>query len=141
MFSARTRRNKKDWANGLDENKEKVITMDGKELQFNIDFGNDAFFAENVVVSHSQSKFIIDFTQAIPRFDQLPGLKDPKVTMVVKHKATMMDPHGAKEFLNVLSENIKKYEAKFGEIKVPKKEVKEVVEEKQYQPTSSSYIG
>jgi hypothetical protein len=115
--------------------------MDNKELQFNIDFGKHAFFAENVVVSHSQSKFVIDFTQAIPRFDQLPGLKGPKVTMVVKHKAMMMDPVGAKEFLNVLSENVKKYEGKFGEIKIPKKEVEETAEEKKYQPSSSSYIG
>ena len=115
--------------------------MEGKEVQFNIDFGKQAFFAENVVVSHSQSKFIVDFTQAIPRFDQLPGMKDPKVTMVVKHNPVMMDPVAAKEFLNVLSENIKKFESKFGEIEMPKKEVKEIVEEKSYQPTSSSYIG
>jgi len=115
--------------------------MEGKELQFNIDFGKQVFFAENAVVSHSQSKFIMDFTQAIPRFDQLPGLKDPKVTMVVKHNPIMMDPKAAKEFLNVLSENIKKFENKFGEIELPKKEITEVAEEKKYQPSSSSYIG
>lgn len=115
--------------------------MDGKEIQFNIDFGNQAFFAENAVVSHSQSKFIIDFTQAIPRFDQLPGLKDPKVTMVVKHNPIMMDPKAAKEFLDVLSENIKKFESKFGKIKLPKKEIKEVAAEKKYQPSASNYIG
>jgi hypothetical protein len=52
-----------------------------------------------------------------------------------------MDPLGAKEFLNVLSENIRKFESKFGQIEIPKKEVKEAVDEKKYQPSSSSYIG
>lgn len=114
--------------------------MEGKEIQFNIDFGGQAFYAENVVVSHSQSKFIIDFTQAIPRFDQLPGVNDPKVTMAVKHNPVTMDVNAAKEFLKVLSENIKKFESKFGRIEIPEKEQKKP-EVKKYQPTSSSYIG
>ncbi len=89
-----------------------------KRVNIKVDHGEPAFFSDNVTVSHNQSKFIIDFSQTIPSFDNVGGTM--RQSFIIKHKAIMLDPQFAKIFLDLLQKNIKKYEKKFGKIKIPK---------------------
>lgn len=90
-----------------------------KRINVSMDHTEPAFFTDNVTVWHNPSKFVIDFIQASPRFDQF-GDKNQQ-TIAVKHKTIMMDPALAKIFLNVLKENVGNYEKKVGKITVPKR--------------------
>ena len=59
-------------------------------------------------ISHTASEFILDFSLL------LPGVKQPKVDARV-----VMAPTAAKLFLRAITENLSRYEAKFGEINIP----------------------
>ena len=59
-------------------------------------------------ISHSPAEIIMDFACI------LPG--DAKTTLVSR---MLMSPLGAKLFLRALAENLSRYEATFGEIKLP----------------------
>lgn len=83
-----------------------------------VDHTEPAFFTDNVTVSHSLSKFVIDFSQTVPRFDNFDNKQQQ--TFVVKHKTMILDPQFAKVLLSVLQQNLKRYEKNFGEIKLPK---------------------
>jgi len=109
-----------------------------KRINVKVDHGDHAFFSDNVTISHNQSKFIVDFSQTIPSFDNVGG--DMRQSFIIKHKAVMLDPNFAKIFLDLLQKNIKKYEKKFGKIKLPKKrraKKKEVLDTE----GSTRYIG
>ncbi len=67
----------------------------------------EGVYSNLVIVSHSDAEFIFDFA----RF--LPGKPKAKV-----HSRVIMNPKNAKLFLNALADNIKKYESRFGKIKV-----------------------
>jgi len=90
-----------------------------KRINVSVDHGGPAFFVDNITISHSQQKFVFDFVQTSPRFDQIG--ESNQQTLVVKHKAMVMDPALAKIFLKVLKENLERYEKKFGKITIPKK--------------------
>jgi hypothetical protein len=60
------------------------------------------------VITHSSSEFVLDFVR------MLPGV--PKAS--VKSRV-IMGPEHAKRLLFALQENIKKYEAVFGDIRIP----------------------
>jgi hypothetical protein len=63
----------------------------------------------NVVrITHSPSEMVMDFAQV------LPGGMPPQVV-----SRLLMSPLSAKLFHRALGENLAKYEANFGEIKVP----------------------
>ncbi len=117
--------------------------MEGQKIQVNVDPGKETFFSDGVVVSHNQSKFTLDFRQTTPRFNQLPGQDEPNMMFALCHNSIMMDPVLVKDFANSLTENIQKYEEKFGEIKIPKQQPRkeEPVEEEYKEQASSSYIG
>jgi hypothetical protein len=107
-------------------------------VNLNLDHKEPGFFTDNVTISHNPYKFILDFTQITPRFDRLPsGMQQ---TMAIKHKTLIMDPIMAKSLLNILDENIKKYEKKFGEIKLGRKEKKEI-KPTDYSEEATRYIG
>lgn len=61
-----------------------------------------------VRIAHSPSELIFDFAQI------LPGLSNPVVQSRI-----VMSPLGAKLFYQALAENIARYEATFGEIRLP----------------------
>jgi hypothetical protein len=61
-----------------------------------------------VRISHTASEFVMDFSLL------LPGAKAPTVD-----SRLVMSPTAMKLFLGALSENLKRYETKFGEIKLP----------------------
>ena len=65
-------------------------------------------YANFVVVTHSPAEFVMDFTRL------LPGVPKAKV-----HSRIIMAPQHAKAYLAALSDNIKKFESKHGEIKMP----------------------
>ena len=80
------------------------------ELDDTIGQGEYANFA---VVTHSPAEFVMDYIRV------LPGMKKSKVKSRI-----IMAPMHAKTLMMALQDNIKKFENKFGEIKVPKQEVR-----------------
>lgn len=83
-----------------------------------IDHGEAVFFSDNVTVSHNQNKFIIDFSQTTPRFDNIAG--NMQQSLIIKHKTIMVEPQFAKIIMDLLDKNLKKYENAFGKIDLPK---------------------
>ena len=76
------------------------------ELDDNIGQGEYANFA---VVTHSPAEFVMDYIRV------LPGMTKSKVKARI-----IMAPMHAKTLMMALQDNIKKYESKFGEIKIAK---------------------
>jgi hypothetical protein len=68
----------------------------------------DAIYVNLVRIAHSPSELIFDFAHL------LPGTTPAQVRARV-----VMSPLGAKLFHRALTENLSRYEAAFGEIKVP----------------------
>jgi len=93
--------------------------MEKERKRVRVDHSGDAFFTDNVTVLHNPNKFVIDFSQTIPCFDNIGG--KVQQTFVIKHKTVLLDPPFAKILLDTLQQNMKKYERKFGKIKLPKK--------------------
>jgi hypothetical protein len=113
--------------------------MDEKKKGFNvsIDHSEPAFFTDNVTVSHSSSKFVIDFSQTTPRFDNFEDKHQQ--TFVIKHKTLVLDPQFAKIFSDILNQNVGRYEKTFGKIKIQKeKKAKEKIERVE---STTRYIG
>ena len=82
--------------------------------QINIELDSDVSngeYANFVVVTHSPAEFVLDFTRI------LPGVPKAKV-----HSRIIKAPPHAKTFLRALSDNVNKFESKYGEIKLPKNE-------------------
>jgi hypothetical protein len=78
--------------------------------KINIELPEEAaqgIYSNLAIVSHSPSEFVIDFTRV------LPGLKKAKV-----YSRIILSPKHAKLLAKTLNDNIKKFEEKFGEIKV-----------------------
>ena len=76
------------------------------ELEDNVGQGEYVNFA---IVTHSPAEFVMDFIRV------LPGMTKSKVK-----SRLIMAPMHAKTLAMALEGNIRKYESKFGEIKVPK---------------------
>jgi hypothetical protein len=117
--------------------------MDQKQIQALQNIDKSPLMSNQQTVAHQPDKFIIDFKGVYPQFTP-----DNQTTIVINHKVIILDPYSAKNFLNTLGDNIKKYEQKFGEIKKPKqiekaeKEMKDL--QKQVETTSTerpSYMG
>ena len=83
-----------------DKNKPQQIKI---EIDETVGQGEYANFA---IVTHSIAEFIVDFIKI------LPGLTKSKVKSRI-----VISPIHAKSFMKALSDNINKYEAKYGEIK------------------------
>lgn len=68
-------------------------------------------YSNFVVVTHSPAEFVMDYTRI------LPGVPKAKV-----HSRIIMAPQHVKSFMNALQDNIRKFEEKYGEIKVHQQE-------------------
>ncbi len=66
----------------------------------------DGKYSNLAMVGHSANEFLMDFIFAAPGMPQAPVVS-----------RIIMSPENAKQLLFALSDNIKKYEANFGEIK------------------------
>ena len=89
--------------------------MENKKKQIKIQIDEavgQGEYANFVIVTHSAAEFIMDFVRI------LPGMQKSKVKSRV-----IISPIHTKTFLLALQDNIKKYEKKFGEIKVSKSEI------------------
>jgi hypothetical protein len=85
-----------------DKKKNKQLNLEIPESEFSGKYSN------LVLVAHSPSEFILDFTQVFP------GL--PKAKVVSR---LILSPQHAKGLLKALNENILKFENQFGEIAMP----------------------
>jgi hypothetical protein len=84
----------------------------GSSMQFpDLQFPDNLLveYVNLVRIAHSPSELIFDFAQI------LPGLNRPLVQSRI-----VMSPLGAKLFYHALAENIARYEAAFGEIRIPR---------------------
>ncbi|NCS89812.1 MAG: hypothetical protein AUK34_00865 [Ignavibacteria bacterium CG2_30_36_16] len=78
--------------------------------QINIELNEkeaEGIYSNLAIITHSPAEFIIDFTRIVP------GLPKAKV-----HARIITTPQHAKMLLKALKDNIEKYEARFGEIKI-----------------------
>ena len=85
-----------------------------KSQQIKIEFNEDSASVEYsnfVVVTHSAAEFVLDYIRI------LPGMAKAKVKSRI-----IMSPMHVKTLMLALQDNIKKYENKFGEIKVLKQD-------------------
>ncbi|MGC8894469.1 MAG: DUF3467 domain-containing protein [candidate division WOR-3 bacterium] len=71
----------------------------------------DGTYSNFVLITHSPSEFVFDFGRVVP------GVQKVKVESRV-----IMTPQHAKLLLRTIEDNIKKYEARFGEIRIPGEE-------------------
>ena len=91
----------------MSEKKEKQ-----KQKQLNIAIDEniaDGVYSNLAIINHSTSEFIVDFVNI------MPGSPKAKVK-----SRMIMAPSNAKSLVMILQDNIKKYEDKFGEIKINK---------------------
>jgi hypothetical protein len=81
-----------------------------RQMKINIEVPPDldAIYANFALITHSASEIIIDFARVLPN--------TPKAKV---HARIISTPMHAKLLLRALSENLEKYEAQFGEIKLP----------------------
>jgi hypothetical protein len=90
----------------------------GDKQRINVELPEEegqGIYSNFVIVSHSPSEFVLDFTRI------LPGLKKSKV-----YSRIILAPVHAKLLMRTLNDNIEKYEKKFGEIKIEHEERKEI---------------
>ena len=77
--------------------------------QINIELSEEiaeGVYANLAMIAHSSSEFVIDFIRL------MPGVPKAKVKSRI-----VVTPEHAKRLLHALQDNIKKYEASFGEVK------------------------
>lgn len=79
-------------------------------MQINVEVPPDleAIYSNFALITHSPSEVVIDFARILPNA--------PKSKVYAR---VLMTPLHAKLLLNALSDNLKKYEAQFGEIALP----------------------
>jgi len=91
---------------------EKMETPKGQQVQVEIgERESEGIYSNFVLIAHSPSEFIIDFARV------LPGLPKAKVFSRI-----VMTPQHVQLLHNALTDNIKKYEDRFGKIRVQGKE-------------------
>ncbi len=82
---------------------------DPKSQQINIELGEkeaEGIYSNLAIITHSPAEFIIDFTRVVP------GVPKAKVQSRI-----ITTPQHAKMLLKALTDNIEKFEARFGEIR------------------------
>jgi len=86
------------------------MNKENQSQQINIELGEkeaEGIYSNLAIITHSPAEFVIDFTRV------LPGVNKAKVFARV-----ITTPQHAKMLLKALTENVEKYEARFGEIKL-----------------------
>jgi hypothetical protein len=92
---------------------EHKMTQPKQQIQVDIEEKvAEGIYANTVSIVHSPSEMVFDFIR------MMPALPKAKVQARI-----IMTPQNAKAFYLAMTENIKKYEERFGEIKLPGKEV------------------
>lgn len=95
------------------------MEQEKKEQQIQIEIDDltaQGVYSNLAIITHSPDEFILDFIFIQP---QIPKAK--------VRARVITSPQHVKRFLHALQDNIKKYEEKFGEIKVePKQELPKI---------------
>jgi hypothetical protein len=84
--------------------------MSSEQRTVNIEIGDkewEGIYSNFVIITHSASEFVLDFAR------MLPGAQKAKVFSRV-----IMTPQHAKALMGTLEQNLKRYEADHGEIKL-----------------------
>ena len=87
------------------------MTEQNQKKQINIELSDEmaeGIYSNLAIITHSHSEFIVDFIK------MMPGIPKAKVKSRI-----ILTPHHAKRLFNALKDNITKFEAMHGEIKVP----------------------
>ncbi|PIQ11680.1 MAG: hypothetical protein COW71_00065 [Ignavibacteriales bacterium CG18_big_fil_WC_8_21_14_2_50_31_20] len=87
-----------------------MMNNNNTKQQISIELGeNEAqgIYSNLAIITHSPAEFIIDFTRVVP------GVPKAKVKSRI-----ITTPQHAKMLLKALQDNIEKFEARFGEIKI-----------------------
>lgn len=79
-----------------------------RQLRIEVPPNLNGAYANVVIVSHTSSEIVMDFTQVMPN--------DPRARV---QSRIVMTPVNAKLFLNALQTNLQRYEEKHGTINVP----------------------
>ena len=79
-----------------------------RPIQIELPANLEATYSNFALITHSPSEMIVDFARALPNV--------PKTKVYARIITT---PLHAKLLLRALSENLEKYESRFGEIKMP----------------------
>lgn len=80
------------------------------QQQINIELGEkeaEGIYSNLAIITHSPAEFVIDFTRVVP------GVPKAKVLSRI-----ITTPQHAKMLMRALKDNIDKFEARFGEIKI-----------------------
>jgi hypothetical protein len=86
--------------------------------QISVELGekeSEGIYSNLALITHSPSEFFIDFARV------MPGVKRTKV-----YARVVMTPQNSKMLLKALEQNIKKFEERFGKIKIMGKEGQEI---------------
>ncbi len=86
------------------------MSQEQQPQQINIELGEkeaEGIYANLAMIMHSPTEIIIDFARVMPRL--------PKSKVLAR---IIMTPMHAKMLHRALSDNLKKFEAQFGEIKI-----------------------
>jgi len=78
------------------------------QMQIEIPANLEAIYTNFALITHSPSEIVIDFARALPNM--------PKTRVYAR---ILMTPMHAKLLLRALADNLRKYEAQYGEITVP----------------------
>jgi len=92
--------------------------MNQKQPSINVEVGekeSEGIYSNLALITHSPSEFVLDFARI------LPG--NPKAKVYAR---VVMTPQHVKLLLKALEENIKKFEERFGEIKIFEKDKREI---------------
>ena len=87
--------------------------MELKENQLQIELKEDiaeGTYANLAIIAHSTSEFVLDFVR------MMPGVNKAKVMSRI-----VMTPEHAKRLALALQDNLMRYEAQFGEIRLPER--------------------
>lgn len=66
----------------------------------------DGIYSNLAVINHSPTEFVVDFIQ------MMPGVPKARVKSRI-----ILTPQHAKRLVNALAENVRRYEAQFGDVK------------------------
>lgn len=102
---------------------------------------DSVFFSNGIAIHHNNKYFFFEFKQSSPRLVQEKSKTGVQIT--TKSETVMIDAYFAKVFLNLLKENLSKYEKKYGKIKlaVPKKKKKKETVATTAVTPATKYIG
>jgi hypothetical protein len=79
-----------------------------RQLKLEVEPNLKATYSNMVVISHTQHEVVLDFVQVVP--------SDNRARVLDR---VIMTPNHAKMLMQALAENLGRYEAKYGDIKVP----------------------